>query len=297
MEVGAKVKTVSAPAPKDASWDIYARMVAASGSRALFSIRSGSKSYVVRTKGTGFETAEVSSDLMPSYEVVFGTEKGEPVVWMAGSTIVAWLAGEQPRAVASITGRSTRSLGQPTKDGIPVLLTSTSWSLMKTLPIPVADKKDKNAKPAPHPPAVWLEGWTPISNFRGPIGTWPACGKSPKGVRVLASRYSGLANVDGVDESTSMAAYDLRVNGNEVCVANLMSFLTPLGRYTPPPKDAKTPAKPGGAVPGPVYFLRYDLAGAKAEGGERGVPRDPPKGQPKPPPAVRKLTCKYDERK
>ena len=297
MEVGAKAKSVSAPAPKDASWDIYTRLAAASGSRALFSVRSGSKSYVVRTKGAGIETAEVTSDLMPSYEVVFGTEKGEPIVWMAGSTIVAWLAGEQPRPVANITGRSVRALGQPTKDGIPVMLTSTSWSLMKVLPIPVADKKDKNAKPAPHPPSVWLDGWTPIANYRGPLATWPACGKNAKGVRVMASRYSGTANVDGVEESNQMAAYDLRVNGSEVCVANLISFLSPMGRYTPPPKDPKAAAKPGGAVPGPVSFLRYDLVGAKAEGGERGVPRDPPKGQPKPPPPVRKLTCKYEEKK
>ena len=297
MEVGAKVKSVSAPAPKDASWDIYTRLAAASGSRAMFSFRSGSKNYIVRTKGAGIETAEVGSDLMPSSEVVFGPEKGEPIVWMSGSTIVAWLTGEQPRAVATITGRSVRSLGQPTKDGIPVLLTSTSWSLMKVLPIPVADKKDKNAKAAPHPQSVWLEGWTPIANYRGGVAQWPACGKTAKGVRVMTSRYSGTANVDGVDESNQMAAYDLRVNGNEVCVANMISFLSPISRYTPPPKDPKAPAKPGGAVPGPVSFLRLDLVGAKAEGGDRGIPREPPKGQPKPPPAVRKLTCKYDEKK
>lgn len=297
MEIGAKVKTVTAPAPKDASWEISMRSAAASGTRAIFSFRSGSKYFIVRTKGAGIETAEVASDLMPSMEVVIGTEKGEPIVWMAGTSIVAWLTGEQPRVVATITGRAVRSLGQPTKDGIPVLLTSTSWSLLKTLPIPVVDKKDKSAKPAAHPQSVWLDGWSPIANFRRDLGQLPACGKAPKGIRVMTSRYSGAANVDGTEESTQMAAYDLRVNGNDVCVAGLISFLSPIGRYTAPPKDPKAPAKPGGAVPGPVSFLRYDIVGSKAEGGDRGLPREPPKGAPKLPPAVRKLTCKYDERK
>ena len=95
-----------------------------------------------------------------------------------------------------------------------------------------------------------------------------------------------------------MAAYDLRVNGNEVCTAGMVQFLSPLSYSRPSqPKDAKAATKPGGAVPGPVSFLRWDLVGAKAEGGDRGLPKDPPKGQPKPPPMVRKLTCKYDEKK
>ncbi len=297
-ELGGKAKSVSAPAPKDASWDPNVRSVAASGSRAIFSLRSNGKNYVVRTKGAGIETVEVPLELMPSMEVVFGTEKGAPIVWTSGNQIVAWLEGEQPRVIASITGRSLRALGQPTKDGVPILLTSTSWSLAKVLPIPVADKKDKNAKAAPHGQSIWLEGWTPIANYRRDLGRWPACGKSPKGFRVVSSRYSGSANIDGTEESTQMAAYDLRVNGNEVCAAGMIQFLSPLGYRPPPqPKDAKTPAKPGGVVPGPAAFLRYDLVGAKAEGGERGLLKEPPKGQPKPPPMVRKLACKYDEKK
>ncbi len=296
-EIGAKAKTVNAPAPKDASWDISVRSVAASGSRALFSFRSGAKNYVVRTKGAGIESAEVTYDLSPSMEVVFGTDKGEPIVWMAGNSIVAWLSGEQPRVVATITGRAVRALGQPTKDGIPVMLTSTTWALVKVLAIPAVDKKDKNAKAAPHAQGVWLDGWTPIANYRRDIGRWPACGKSPKGFRVITSRYSGSANVDGSEESTSMAAYDLRVNGNEVCVANEIQFLTPMSRAPAPPKDAKSAPKPGAAVPGPVSFLRYDLVANKAEGGERGLLKEPAKGAPKPPPMVRKLTCKLEEKK
>jgi hypothetical protein len=297
FEVGAKTKSVNAPAPKDASWDVSMRSVAASGNRALFSFRSGNKNYIVRTKGAGIETAETTYDLLPSQEVVFGTDKGEPIVWMAGSSIIAWVSGEQPRVVATITGRSVRALGQPTKDGIPVLLTSTTWGLVKVLPIPAVDKKDKNAKPAPHPQGIWLDGWTPISNYRRDLGRWPACGKNAKGYRVIASRYSGSANVDGVDESMQMGAYDLRVNGNDVCVASTLSFLSQIGRYSPPPKDAKNAPKPGQPVPGPVAFLRYDLVGGKAEGGERAVLKEPAKGAPKPPPQVRKLSCKYDEKK
>lgn len=297
-EIGARPKSVSAPAPKDAAWDPNVRSVAASGSRAFFSLRTGSKNFVVRTRGAGIETAAVPQELMPSTEVVFGSDKGEPIVWTSGNTIVAWLSGEQPRVIASITGRALRALGQPTKDGVPVLLTSTSWSLAKVLPIPVADKKDKSATAAPHPQSVWLDGWTPIANYRRDIGKWPACGKNPKGFRVVTSRYSGSANVDGTEESTQMAAYDLRVNGNEVCAAHVIHALSPLGYRRPAQNtDTKAPTKPGGAVPGPVAFLRYDLIGAKAEGGERGLPKVPPKGQPKPPPMVRKLSCKYDEKK
>lgn len=297
-ELGAKPRSVSAAAPKDASWDPNVRSLAASGSRALFSVRTNGKNLVVRTKTVGFETAEVPYDLMPSSEVVFGTDKGEPIVWLAGNQMVAWLTGEQPRVIAQITGRSVRSLAQPTKDGVPVLLTSTSWSLAKVLPIPAAAKKDKNAKPPPHPQSVWLDGWTPIANYRRDLGRWPACGKNAKGFRLLTSRYSGSATVDGSGESTQMAAYDLRVNGNEVCTAAMIQFLSPLGYRRPAPdKDAKPATKPGGAVPGPVAFLRYDLVAGKAEGGERGLPKDPPKGQPKPPPMVRKLSCKYEANK
>ena len=299
-EVGAKLKSVNMAAPKDASWDISMRSVAASGNNALFAFRSGTKSYVARPKGAGVETAEISYDLSPSMEVVFGEGSSAPIVWLAGSSIIAWVSGEQPRVIATITGRSVRALGQPTKDGVPVLLTSTTWGLAKVLPIPAADKKDKNAKPAPHGQGVWLDGWTQIANYRKDLGRWPACGKSPKGFRVITSRYSGSAKVDEVEESTSMAAYDLRVNGNEVCVANEIQFLSPMGRVPPPPKvdpkDPKAP-KPGAAIPGPVQFLRFDLLGNKAEGGDRGVPKDPPKGAPKPAPMVRKLACKLEEKK
>jgi hypothetical protein len=295
-EIGGKTKSVSAPAPKDASWDISMRSVASFAGRTIFSFRSGTKNLIARTKGAGIETAEVTYDLMPSMEVVFGTDKGEPIVWMSGSNIVAWLTGEQPRIVATITGRATRALGQPNKDGIPVLLTSTSWGLVKIVPIPALDKKDKNAKPTAHPQSIWLEGWTPVANYRRDLSRLPACAKGAKGYRVVTSRYSGTVNIDGVDESTQMAAYDLRVNGNDVCVATVMSFLSPMSRMPAPPKDAKPP-KPGAAVPGPVAFLRYDLVANKAEGGDRGIPKDPPKGAPKPPPPVRKLTCKYEEKK
>lgn len=297
-ELGAKPRSVTATPPKDAAWDPNLRSVAASGGRALFSFRASGKNFLARTKGAGIETVEVPVELLPSTEIVFGSDKGEPIVWLSGNQMIAWLSGEQPRVIASITGRAVRSLGQPTKDGIPVLLTSTSWSLAKVLPVPVADKKDKAAKAAPHAQSVWLDGWTPIANYRRDVGRWPACGKNPKGFRVITSRYAGSANVDGAEESTQMATYDLRVNGNDVCLASMIEFLSPLGyRPPPPPKDPKAAPKPGVVTPGPVAFLRYDLVGGKAEGGERGMPKEPPKGQPKPPPLVRKLSCKYDERK
>lgn len=297
-EVGAKTKSVSGKPPKDASWDFSLRSVVASGSRALFTFRSGSKNYVARTKGAGFETAEVGYDLSPSMEVVFGTEKGEPIAWLNGNQLVVWMSGEQPRVIATLaaTGRASRGLGQPTKDGVPLLLTWTAWGLAKVLPIPVADKKDKNAKPAPHPQTVWLDGWTEIANYRRDMGHYPACGKSPKGFRVIAPRYSGFAVVDGTDESTNMASFDLRVNGKEVCVASEIQFLSSIGRPPPPPKDAKAPPA-GSPVPGPVSFLRFDLLGNKAEGGDRGLPKEPPKTGPKPAPQVRKLNCKLEEKK
>ncbi|MEZ4298844.1 MAG: hypothetical protein R3B70_28090 [Polyangiaceae bacterium] len=294
-ELGAKQKTVTVAAPKDAAWDVNVRSVAASGSRALFSFRSGSKNYLVRTKGFGIETAEVTYDLMPSLEVTFGTDKGEPIAWMSGNHIIVWQTGEQPRSIATITGRSVRQIGQPTKDGVPVLLTSTSWSLAKVIPIPAVDKKDKTAKPEPHAQGIWLDGWTAIANYRRDLGKWPGCGKTAKGFRVLTSRYSGSANIDGAEESTQMAVYDLRVNGMEVCTSHIREFLSTISR--PPARPNSAAPKPGAPIPGPAAFLRYDLSAGKAEGGERGIPRDPPKGQPKPAPLVRKLSCKYEEKK
>jgi hypothetical protein len=70
--------------------------------------------------------------------------------------------------------------------------------------------------------------------------------------------------------------------GAEACVASLAALLSPASAApaAPPPRGA-----PAG---GPVAFARVDLAGRRAEGGDRGL---------EPPPAVRRLSCVLSPRR
>ncbi len=90
------------------------------------------------------------------------------------------------------------------------------------------------------------------------------------------------AEVDGVSESASQAIYQVRIDGGEVCLAGVTAAITPERQAGKPAASPSTPA------PAPATFVRADLAGKRAEGGERGVP---------PAASTRRMTCSLSPRK
>ena len=267
-EIGAKPHTLTRPsAGADASsppWGASLRFAAASGPRALFALHAGGRYFLVRTKpGGGTETAPIESDLLPSNEVVFGTEKGEAIAWMHDSDLVVWLSGEAPRSVAQVAAHAGRWLGQPTRDAVPMLLGGPDWAISRALPIPPLG--------AAKPTKATLDGWTRAPNLRRDVGSLPACSAKPAGARFIVPRSFISARIDGVDHGGVTSLSDVRVVGESACIAGMSALLSP-SRVAPSAKAA-TPAKKGAkpAAGGPVAFIRVDLAGKRAEGGERGT--------------------------
>jgi hypothetical protein len=293
-EVGAKPRSWSGAPPKGTPWGSSLRMAAASGGRAFFSLRAGGKYVLLRVKPAGgVETAEVNYERVPSGDVMFGSDAGEPIVWLHESSVVVWRLGEAPRIIANVGVRGAGMLGQPSRDGVPILLSFNDVALVSTLPIPALpkaaapSKTDATALPPPIPP-LSLDSWAVVPNVvRREASRLPICGAKPKGHRFVFSARQLNVRMDGVTPSVSDALYDVRVAPGEACVAAVSALFpaasrrpnipSPLSPGTVKPAPAK-PAKP--AAPAPVTFLRVDFAGKRADGGERGVSG-----------SVRKLTC------
>jgi len=284
VELGGKARTWSGPPPKDTPWGAQIRGVVASGARAVFTMRVGNKRILLRTKnGGGIETAEVGSDLLPSNDAMFGTDKGEPIAWTRDNALVVWVSGEAPRIIGHVSYRSSRSIGEPTKDGVPVILSGQDWSALRVFPIPAADKKG----PAPTPLAPTLDGWTAAPNLVNHLGRFGTCTSKPKGAMHFAiTRSYARATMDGATGSIGSARYDVYLAGADVCVGQLAATHNPdrSSSRTPPSttNDPKAPKK------GPITFVRADFIGKRAEGGARGIPTKD---------AMHKLTCSLEERK
>jgi hypothetical protein len=285
MEIGAKPRSWTGPPPRGVGWGSSLRAVSAQGGRALFTLRAGGKHLLARVKSPGgIEIAEVKWELLPGTEVVFGAEPGEPIAWLHDTALVVWVRGEQPRIVATIATHASRVLGQPTRDGVPVLLGAADWALWQTLPIP---PKPGAAVPVP------LTGWAEAPNLRRELGRLPACGPRPKGARFLLHRLSGAASIDGYRAHLQSAVYDVRMVGAGACVASVAALLSP-ERGAAAPQAAKgaptgglgaqraRPRSPQALTGGPVTFARADFAGKRGEGGERGLDPQAP---------VRRLGC------
>jgi hypothetical protein len=288
-EVGGKPRTWTGPPPKGAPWGSSLRGASGSAGRALFSLRVGNKHTLMRVKAAGgVEVADVDYALVPTGEVVFGVEKGEPIVWVHDTSVVSWVSGEAPRVIATIGGRATRTLGQPGKDGVPVLLSFSDMALMTTLPIPALAKGGAGAGAAPPPPApLSLSGWSSVPNVvRRDASRVPACGAKPKGSRFVFSARQVNLRIDGAGASSPDALYDVRLAPGEACVAAVSVIVPQQRRPAIPPPSASGAARPPGAKPaapaqaGPATFVRVDLIGKKADGGERGAPG-----------SVRKMNC------
>jgi len=284
-EIGAKTRSLTRPsADADASasappWGASLRFAAAKGARALFALHVGGRYLLVRTKpGGGSETATIAPDLIPLGEAVFGTDKGDVIAWMHESDLIVWIAGEPPRSIAQVAAHAGRWLGQPTRDGVPMLLGGPDWAITRALPIPPLDKL-RVARPAP----PTLDGWTRAVNLRGDVGSLPACGSAPPGASYQMQRSFVSLRVDGVEHRSSTSLYDVRVAGASACVAGMSALLTPTRRAaaaSPAGPSARTAAKGEGAV----AFVRVDLAGKRAEGGDRGTTAA----------KVRRLACTLD---
>lgn len=297
-EIGAKVRTWSGAPPKGAAWGTTLRTAYAWGGRALFSLRSGKQQYLIRVKSSGAsDVVAVDSALIPTAEVEFGAEKSDVIAWVHDTSIVVWLPGEAPRTIATIGGRSTRALGQPTKDGVPVLLSFNDVALMSTLPIPPTAKAAAGSKepspPAPPPPvAITLDGWTPVVNLvRKDVTRLAPCAAKPKGARFVFTARSLNVKVDGVDHAVQDAVYDAAVAPGEACVAQVAALVGTSRRAVQQSTSGAVrgkPAKPAAPAPtpassGPVAWLRADMIGKRAEGGDRGVQG-----------SARKLTCSLE---
>lgn len=256
-------------------WGASLRFAAASGARALFALHVGGRYVLVRAKpGGGSETAVVTPDLIPLGEAVFSADKGDTIAWMHESDLIVWVAGEAPRSIAQVAAHAGRWLGKPTRDGVPILLGGADWAITRALPIPPLDKL---RAPRPAPPT--LDGWSRAANLRGDLGALPACGSTAPGASYRVQRSLVAVRVDGVDHRSSTSLYDVRVAGPSACVAGLSALLTPTRGAT-----ATRAAKPAAKGEGPVAFVRVDLAGKRAEGGDRGAP----------PTKIRRLACALD---
>lgn len=279
-EFGGKPRTWSGAPPKDSPWGVQLRNVAGSGTRALFTVRVNGKNMLVRTKGAGIETAEVTPDLLPSNEVVFGADKGEPIAWTRDNALIVWVSGETPRIIGYVSYRSSRTLGEPTKDGIPIMLNGQDWSAMRVFPIPPADKKG----PPPAPLLPTLEGWSAAPNLPNHVGRFAVCTAKPKNaLHFPISRSYGRASVDANLGSMGNMRYEVYLSGADACVAQLSAtYSGDRSSSRPAPAPANAPKK------ATITFIRADFLGKKAEGGTRGLPAKD---------VMHKLTCTLEERK
>jgi hypothetical protein len=333
LEIGGKVHTWSGPAPKNTRWGSGLTSAAVSSGRGLFAVHSGGRYLLVRAKsGGGVEIVEMGLDAASS-DAVFSADRGEPIAWLRDTQLYVWLAGETPRVIGSIATFAQRTLGQPTPEGVPVLIAGSDWAQLRTFPFPqkaappapkrgprgrapepaAPDPAPKAADPraASKAPLPSIDGWTPVVNVRRQASRLPACGAKPRGVKMAITRPTLGVRVDGIEESASSVVYDVRLAGDEACVASLAALVSPVAGESPgpsakavvdgpavspssPPK--KSPGKPitkgpkgakgeGGdprQAPKAVGFVRADFAGKRGEGGDRGLPKAA---------GVRKLTC------
>ena len=289
-EIGAKPRSLTratlAGAGADASslpWGASLRFAAASGPRALFALHVGGRYLLVRTKaGGGSETAAIESDQLPANEIVFGTDKGEAIAWMHDADLVVWVSGEAPRSIAQVAAHAGRWLGQPTRDAVPVLLGGPDWAITRSLPIPPLAAAGSAARPAP----PTLDGWARAPNLRRDTGSFPACAAKPAGASFLVPRSFIAVRIDGVDHGGVTSLYDVRVAGESACIAGMSALVSP-SRGASTAKGAAPAITNKGAKPaaaGAVAFVRVDLAGKRAEGGDRGTTA----------PKIRKLGCALD---
>ncbi len=252
-EIGGRVRSVSIPVPDGATFGTSLRFAAASGGHAVFALRSGGKVRLVRVAPSGaMDVAEVASELVPAGEVAFGDGRGEPLAWIREALLIVWLPGERPRVIARVGLHGVRVAGAPTSSGVPLVVGGADWFLFRTVPI----------SPAGAPvPSLPLDGWTSLPSLSRRLDTLRACAPRSSGARIVLARPALRAEIDGAVETASQALYEVRIEGADACIAGVTAALVPDGRSPPPASGPRA-----------ASFVRADLVGKHAEGGERGLP-------------------------
>ena len=287
LELGGKVRSASLPAPRGATWGTTLRFAAASAGHALFALRSVGKVRLIRVKPGGTEIVEIPADGIPAGDVSFGEGRSEAIAWIRETQVMVWLPGERPRAIARLGTHASRTLGAPTAAGVPLLLGGADWSLLRTLPVPPLDHgaaSSASAEPSASLAPPSLDGWTRLPPLPRLLESLPVCAARATGARFTLAHLSLHAEVDGVSETTRDAVYDVRL-GSDPCLVGVVATLTPERQAASPPAQPVAPVAPARrGPPAPSHgaaFVRVDLAGKRAEGGDRGLP----------PAAMRRMTC------
>ncbi|WP_129351489.1 hypothetical protein [Sorangium cellulosum] len=261
-----RVRSWTGPAPHGVGLDATLARFAASGDRTLFGVRAAGRDLLIRARpGRGAEIAEVPEALLPEAEVAFSEAPDGPIAWLRGTSLLVWSSGEAPRPIASLASRGARALGPPTAAGVPLLLDLGDLALGRTVPIPPPAQGARGVTAAP-PPRLPLDGWEVAPSLRRTLTRLPACGARPRGTRFLVGRASAVVIVDGRAAPAREAVYDVRVSGADACVTGITALLDPAARGALPPGAARGP--------GPLAFVRADLAARRAEGGAHDIGDD-----------------------
>jgi hypothetical protein len=225
-ELDAKPRTLSGKAPYSETYS-YTRSAWARDGRLMVSLAIAGKNVLVRNKGTGFETVEVHSALVPSAgaPVSFSSD-GSMIAYLAGEVLVLWKSGETPRAVAMVNQRYGIVLGAPSKDGIPVLAVAEPDSYYRVFPLPAT--KQEEPVESQWISASW-DGWTrgPSVLGKAPL---PFCDAKPQGVRFTSTSagpsVSARFTVDGSGpKSVRAVRYDVVSDGQSICLEGIAAEL------------------------------------------------------------------------
>ena len=224
-EIDAKPRSVSGKAPYSEMYS-YTRAAWARDGRLLVSLSVAGKNVLVRTKGTGFETVEVASSLLPpSGTPVSFSSDGNLMAYLAGEILVVWKSGETPTPVAMVNARYGVVLGAPSKEGIPVLVVSEPDSYYRVFPLPAA----KQAEPVEQQwiSASW-DGWTRGPSVFGRV--IPFCDAKPQGARFSStSAAPSMATRFVVDGSSPRSVrgvrYEVVSDGQSICLESIAAEL------------------------------------------------------------------------
>jgi hypothetical protein len=267
-EVGARARSWSGAAPKDASWSPAVRNGAATGDRMFTFLADGGRDFVARTGASGAtEIVDLHSTTLAPGQVTLGTHTGDPAAWWRNLTVVAVPQGGVPVTIGGLGPdvRATVTVGSPTKDGVPVFVGTNEWSMMRIFPVPPPTKGVSTVSPLPSDPVptALLDGWVAIPFHPRAAASLPVCTAKSLGSQFAFDGQAYLLHVDGASENGYSTRADVRVAGADACVSALS---TTFHGVTAPhtPADPKLPKKPGG----PVTFLRADLVAKSAEGGD-----------------------------
>jgi hypothetical protein len=178
------------------------------------------------------------------------------------TTIVESIFEDAPSLDASI------AIGVPTKDGVPILVSTFDWDALRIVPFEdlagAGKKGNVSFASAFTNPLLARDGWTPIAGMND-LERLPVCEPGSSGARFdFTMPHTGGATLDATtDLTTKPANMDVRVANGAACIAGVSRIV------------------------GDSY-VRADLLGKRAEGGRLQLTSTKEK--------MRKLTCQWVEK-